>query len=130
MDLKLFGYIFTLSNNNKMTTITIQDLKENRESIISYINNNKMLYNVTLAIFMKDIVEHIEGYVFDEEESMMFNLEMIIDNIYRLNYSDNAIRTNRKKFSQLRETMGSLKEKEELKGNVWNPILKTWVKGK
>lgn len=112
MDLKLFGCIFTLSNNNKMT---IQDLKNNRNEIIQRINE----------LGVEDVKTFMELMVMDVD---FFNGDCVLDLVQEVFNTHFRERAKRSDF--LANTMAKGREIEESKGNVWNPITSSWEKAK
>ena len=94
--------------------ITIDNLKENRAEIIEHIEGRGFTTNCDLKTFMNKIISELPTWEYDEEETMLYNIQLLCNDIYRMNFSDSAVKKARKDNNpnSLRNTMSRLHEDE------------------
>jgi hypothetical protein len=110
-------------------TLTIKNLKENRNEIISIIKKKKYNDFCTIAQFMTEMINEInDSFNYDEEESVMYNIESVMDYIFTQKMSKGAQAKMRKDNNQnsLRNIMGRSAMRNEDAGKTWNPIDRCW----
>lgn len=76
--------------------ITIDNLKENRAEIIEHIEGRGFTTNCDLKTFMNKIISELPTWEYDEEETMLYNIQLLCNDIYRMNFSDSAVKKARK----------------------------------
>ena len=105
--------------------ITIEKLKENRNEILAEITSRNYIANCSTSEFMNAMVNKISTYEFDVEETVLFNITMMMNELFRMNFSDTATKEKAKNNNtkSLRNIMSSLHENEE-----YCAMSKTWKK--
>ena len=105
-------------------TFTIEDLKNNREEIITFFYKNGGLES-RLRHFMELLVVSVESYqlpsLYDNIESLCVNT--MLD--YHIGI-EVKMTTREKRLEQI----ARVNMMEEDKGKVWHPIYNTWVEDK
>lgn len=95
--------------------MTTQNLKNNRNEIIEKI---KELGVVDVKTFMELLVMDVDFFKGD-------NVLDLVQEVFNTHFRERA-----KRSDFLANTLSSIKEKEEEKGNIWNPITSSWEKAK
>ena len=108
--------------------ITIANLKENKNSILETLKSRRFTEYCTELEFMNAIVLKIETYEFDFEESMEWNIQFMMSDIYRMQFSQSAVAKTKKNNNpnSLRNIYGQIQEREESKGLKFNQLTSRW----
>lgn len=110
------------------TSITLADLKENRNLVLETLKSRRFTEYCTESEFMKAMVTKIETYEFDIEETIEWNIEFMMSDIYRMHFSQSAVAKTKKDNNpnSLRNIYGQIQEREENKGLKFNQLTSRW----
>ena len=108
--------------------ITIANLKENRIFVLETLKSRRFTEYCTESEFMSAMVSRIETYDFDTEETMEWNIQFMMSDIYRMQFSQSAVAKTKKNNNpnSLRNIYGQIQEREEAKGLKFNQITSRW----
>ena len=117
-----------LGNKAIQIMITIANLKENRIFVLETLKSRRFTEYCTESEFMSAMVSRIETYDFDNEETMEWNIQFMMSDIYRMQFSQSAVAKTKKNNNpnSLRNIYGQIQEREEAKGLKFNQITSRW----
>ena len=107
--------------NQKHNTMTIQDLKNNREVILNKMNDLGVKDSMKKE-FIKTMVDFVEVDLNESED-----VEELVLQVFTLNSEATRKWKGKKPSNSLRETMGKIEEAEGNTFKKWCPLRKEYV---